>query len=97
MIIEGNPGRMSEEEIRKRFSQLEKLKIHPRDKSINAEIISRLERAYENQLGDQRQLIGQRLREFTAVLESQNDTDITAARTDLIQWLDAIENTDFFS
>ena len=96
MIIEGNPGSLSEAEIQKRFKSLGQLKIHPRDKAENTAMIARFERAYENQLGDNRKWIGARLAEFQALLEGQNDTDINAARTELDGWLAHFEDMDVF-
>ncbi len=96
LILEGNPGSLSMAEINKRFKQLEKLKVHPRDKAENLAIISRLERAYENQLGDMRHFINQKLTEFQAVLDAQKDTDIEIARKELSEWLEQIERTDIF-
>lgn len=96
MIIEGNPGSLSPSEIDKRFKELSKLKVHPRDKAENSALIARLERAYENQLGDLRQAIGYRLTEFQALLERQNDTDIEIMRTQVGEWLAEIESMDVF-
>jgi len=96
LILEGNPGSLSQAEIDKRFKQLEKLKVHPKDKTENATIIARLERAYENQLGDIRKIISHRLTEFQGVLEAQKETDIELARKELSEWLDQIENMDIF-
>lgn len=96
LIIEGNPGSLSESEIEKRFKSLEKIKVHPRDKAENTALIARLERAYENQLGDIRQAIGRRLTEFQLILDKQNNTDIEIARDDIGKWLSDIENMDVF-
>ncbi len=96
LIIEGNPGSLSADEIEKRFKSLEKLKVHPRDKAENTALIARLERAYANQLGDIRTAIGHRLTEFQAVLGRQVDTDIEIARKDIGAWLEDIENMDVF-
>lgn len=96
LIIEGNPGSLSESEIEKRFQALENIKIHPRDSAENTALVSRLERAYENQLGDIRQMIGMRLTEFQTVLERQNKTDIEMIRKDICSWLEDIENMDVF-
>ncbi len=96
LILEGNPGSLSQAEISKRFKELEKLKVHPKDKAENAAVISRLERAYENQLGDVRSMISHRLVDFQSVLEAQKETDIELARSEMNKWLDHIENMDIF-
>lgn len=96
MILEGNPGSLSQAEIEKRFKALDKLKVHPKDKSENAATIARLERAYENQLGQIRDEISYKLSAFVAVLDAQKDTDIKIAREELMKWLDRIESMDIF-
>ena len=96
MVIEGNPGSLSQEEISNRLKELDKLKIHPRDKAENMAIIARLKRAYENHLGDIRRQIDQNLTMFETTLAKQNDTDITAAREEVTKWLDEIDNLDVF-
>jgi len=96
MIIEGNPGSLTQDEITKRLKELDKLKIHPRDKAENMAIIARLKRAYENHLGDVRKQIDQNLTFFEKTLSKQNDTDIELARTKVSNWLDQIDNLDVF-
>lgn len=96
LILEGNPGSISQAEIEKRFKDLEKIKIHPRDKSENAEIIARLKAAYENHLGETRKLMEYWLTEFEQVLAGQNDTDIAQAREKLSAELDKFDQMDIF-
>ncbi len=96
LIIEGNPGSLSAQDIEKRFKSLENIKVHPRDKAENTALTARLERAYENQLGDIRQLIGRRLAEFQTVLDRQNETDIEITRAEIGKWLKDIEDRDVF-
>ncbi|MEP6343366.1 MAG: molecular chaperone HscC [Maricaulaceae bacterium] len=96
MVIEGNPGSLSQEDITKRLKELDKLKVHPRDKAENLAIIARLKRAYENHLGDIRRQIDQNLTYFETTLAKQNDTDIAAAREKVIKWLEEIDNLDVF-
>ena len=96
LILEGNPGSISQADIDKRFKELEKIKIHPKDKSENAEIIARLKAAYENHLGETRKLMEYWLSEFEQVLEGQNDTDIKDARDKLTEELDKFDQMDIF-
>jgi len=96
MVIEGNPGSLSQKEIDKRFKDLDKLKIHPKDKSENAAVVARLKAAYENHLGNIRDHINHNLTQFEAVLEKQNDTDIQLQREDLTKWLDELDAMDVF-
>lgn len=96
MILEGNPGSLSRQEIEKRFKALETLKVHPKNLAENAAIIARLERAYENQLGPLREEISYKLSQFTGVLDGQKETDIKLAREELMKWLEYIEGMDIF-
>jgi len=96
LILEGNPGSISQAEIAKRFKELEKLKIHPRDVAENAAIINRLKAAYENHLGDLRTAIENNLVRFEAILAKQNTTDIKLARTEVTQFLDELDSLDVF-
>jgi len=96
LILEGNPGSLSQAEIAKRLKELEKLKIHPRDVAENAAIINRLKAAYENHLGDLRTAIENNLVHFEAVLAKQNVTDIKIARTEVTNFLDELDSLDVF-
>ncbi len=96
LILEGNPGSLSQAEIAKRLKELEKLKIHPRDVAENAAIINRLKAAYENHLGDLRTAIENNLVQFEAVLAKQNTTDIKLARTNVTEFLNEIDSLDVF-
>ena len=96
LILEGNPGSLSQAEIAKRLKELEKLKIHPREVAENAAVINRLKAAYENQLGDIRTAIENHLVQFEAILAKQNDTDIKLARASVTEFLDEIDRLDVF-
>lgn len=96
LILEGNPGSLSQAEIAKRLKELEKLKIHPRDVAENAAIINRLKAAYENHLGDIRAAIENNLVQFETTLSKQNTTDIKLARTDVTAFLDELDSMDVF-
>lgn len=96
LILEGNPGSLSQAEIAKRLKELEKLKIHPRDVTENAAIINRLKAAYENHLGDLRTAIENNLVHFEAVLAKQNTTDIKLARSEVTTFLDELDSLDVF-
>jgi len=78
LILEGNPGSLSQAEIAKRLKELDKLKIHPRDVAENAAIVNRLKAAYENHLGDIRRAIENNLVQFEAVLSKQKGLFQTA-------------------
>ena len=58
VVIEGNPGLMSEVVIEQRLASLADLRIHPREKLENSVVLARGERLYEESLGDRRRYIG---------------------------------------
>jgi molecular chaperone HscC len=96
LVIEGNPGILSPEEIRARLADLKALKIHPRDQAENQAVISRAERLYEERLGDQRAAIGKLLDDFRILLERQIPGEIEQYRIQFSKWLDSVDTT-FFS
>jgi molecular chaperone HscC len=80
VIIEGNPGVLSEEQIQLRFEKLKEIKIHPRDKSENLLLLSQAERLYEDLHGEKREFFSHAIREFITALHTQNDTVIKDAK-----------------
>jgi len=76
LLIEGNPGLLSEEEIADRFEALSALKIHPRDRLENRTLLARGERMYQQLRGDQREWLGSQIALFEKILESQDQRTI---------------------
>ncbi|CAI8964807.1 molecular chaperone HscC [Pseudomonas soli] len=70
--------------------RLAKLKIHPRDTLPNRTLLARLERAWMQSLGDERELIGNWLDAFNAVLAGQQASEISRERQALSQALDEL-------
>jgi molecular chaperone HscC len=95
LIIEGNPGILSPEEIQKRLAALAKLKVHPRDDTENAAVIARAQRLYEERLGDVRKQIGEWLSAFLGTLETQDSGKIPRMRAWLTEQLDSVDD-EFF-
>lgn len=91
MIIEKDPGNMTEEEIVKSMESLSHLKVHPRDNHENKLIIARGERLYEENIKSIRQEIGQLLRDFEDVLDKQDPKMIAETRKVLKDIFDAID------
>jgi molecular chaperone HscC len=96
LVIEGQPGVLSPQEIADRLAQLAHLKVHPRDQAENQAVLARAERLYQEQLGEVRQAIGKALDEFRLVLDSQEGGAIAEFREKLSRWLDSIDRS-FFS
>jgi len=93
LVIEGNPGVLSREEINRRFEALAQLKQHPRDELVNKQVLARAERIYEESLGDLRDLITNNLVQFRAVVARQDRKEIAHAREQLENFLNEIERT----
>jgi molecular chaperone HscC len=91
LVIEENPGVLSQEEVAARLSSLQALKIHPRELQENTAAINRAERLYRESLGEQREAVGRCLAEFDSILERQDPREIAAARTRFIESLDQLE------
>lgn len=66
------------------------LKIHPRDTLPNRTLLARLERAWMQALGDERDLIGNWLDTFNGVLAGQQASEISRQRQALSQALDEL-------
>ncbi|MFY2764620.1 Hsp70 family protein [Arenimonas sp. MALMAid1274] len=92
LILQNSPGAMSPEEIRERLKSLSALKVHPRDQQPNIAIIARLERLYEEHIGNARQMLQDWLARFMATLESQDLKLIEQHRQELGEALDQFES-----
>ncbi|WP_338768342.1 molecular chaperone HscC [Massilia sp. METH4] len=79
VVIEGNPGMLSEAEIERRFAALSELKIHPRDRLENRTLKARGERLFQQLLGAEREILGQQIGLFELALESQDERRIRPA------------------
>ena len=91
LVIEGNPGVLTKEEIEKRLTALAALKLHPRDELVNRQLMARAERMYEESLGNVREAIAQRLMHFRSVVGRQERHEIARVRTDFESFLDQLE------
>jgi molecular chaperone HscC len=91
LLIEGNPGFLTAEEIQKRLEQMQALKIHPRERMENRTVLARGERIFEESLGERRQLVSGLLARFDAVLARQDPREIERARKELARQLDELE------
>ena len=95
LVIVDDPDAVDPAELNKRREVLAALKVHPRDEQTNLAMLARMERCYEQSLGERRAMIGQWLSQFAAILEAQNPRAIADARTKLTEALDSIEGESF--
>ena len=91
LVIEGNPGVLSKEEIDRRFAELSKLKLHPRNDLVNKQMLARAERAYEESLGAAREAISSRLVHFQSVISRQERREIAQAREEFESFLNELD------
>lgn len=91
IIIEKNPGRLDEKEIQERLKELKEIKIHPRERAENKQLIARGERMYEEALGEMREYISALLVNFESMLELQDANKARKAASQLRKDLDEIE------
>ncbi|HZT88336.1 MAG TPA: molecular chaperone HscC [Stellaceae bacterium] len=91
LVIEGNPGVLTQAEIEKRLAALAHLKIKPRDEAENIAIQARAERLYEELLGAKREAVGRWIAEFLRALEADDPKEAARARALLTQRLDQID------
>ena len=91
VVIEGNPGVLTQAEIAQRFDALAKIKIHPRDLLENRTLMARAERIYQQLRGDVREWLAGQMLAFESVLASQQIRQVDASRKVLERALDDIE------
>ena len=94
IVIEKNPGAMTEEEIKASLESLKGLKIHPRDKDEYRFLLEKGERLYTEQTGDTRQAVAEALASFEEILERQDGQEIEAAAEKLREFFDTLESHD---
>ncbi|MCI8210013.1 molecular chaperone HscC [Pseudomonas sp. S25] len=87
LVIENNPGVLAPEEIARRLTALEALKVHPRDQQVNTLLLARLDRLYQESLGDGRLHIAALANHFQQMLDTQDERQIREARSDITQRL----------
>jgi molecular chaperone HscC len=93
LVIEGNPGVLSKDEIDRRFAALAQIKQHPRDELVNKQVMARAERLYEESLGDLRNAILNHLAGFRAIVAQQERREIARAREEFESFLDDLEGS----
>jgi len=91
LLIEGNPGLMTEAEIRERFESLSELKIHPRDQIENRTLLARGERLYQQLRGQVRERMGYEIMRFEQALETQDARVVGPAAQGFRALLDDVE------
>ena len=91
VLIEGNPGLLSEADVAARLKALADLKIHPRDRLENRTLMARAERLYTQLRGEVREWLGGQILAFEQVLATQDNRLIEPQRPRFEALLDEIE------
>ncbi|MDR0210809.1 MAG: molecular chaperone HscC [Pseudomonas putida] len=91
LVIENNPGVLDKAQIAERLAALQELKVHPRDQQANTLLLARLERLYQEHLGERRAYIAQLANYFQQALESQDDREVRKAYTSVLEHLAQFE------
>jgi molecular chaperone HscC len=92
LLIEGNPGLMSPQEIADRLASLSTLKIHPRERIEMRTLLARGERLYQQLRGGAREQLSLEMTRFEGGLETQDKRTIEAAAKRYVEVLDYIEH-----
>jgi len=82
----------TKEEIAEKLQALEAYKLHPRDKDEHRLLLSRGERLYQESLGDTRRYIGEQLRRFDQILNTQDELKIREYIAEFQEFLTSMEN-----
>ena len=91
LVIEHNPGVLAPDEIAARLLALAALKVHPREQQVNTRVLARVDRLYEESLGEARAHVAELGRAFQQALESQDTARIDTLRAEIERQLDAFE------
>ena len=97
LLITGNPGMLTDEEIAQRFEALSALKIHPRDKMENRTLMARAERLYQQLRGPLRESLGNHILRFERVLDQQDVRRIALEAGAFENMLDEYDSEKFFN
>ncbi|MNN49024.1 Chaperone protein HscC [compost metagenome] len=88
--IDRSPTGLDAQSRQTSHERLSTLKIHPRDTLPNRTLLARLERAWTQSLGEERQRIADWLDSFTTVLGGQRSEEIASHRSQLNKVLDEL-------
>ncbi|MBP5958432.1 molecular chaperone HscC [Pseudomonas anatoliensis] len=88
--IDRSPTGLDEQARQNSHERLAALKVHPRDALPNRTLLARLERAWMQSLGTERERIAEWLHSFTTVLGGQQSSEIASHRSQLNSALDEL-------
>ena len=91
LVIEGNPGVLTAEQIAGRRAAMAALKVHPREQAENIAALAQAGRAYEESLGRTRMEIGNAIAEMLSALDRQELAGIARERAALLRLVAAAD------
>lgn len=91
LVIRNQEIRLTEEEINRKLTELNRLKIHPREKEENKVLLARAERLYKETVGQIRDEVDSRARYFNYLLGTQDEFRIQRGRKQFAGYLDYVE------
>ena len=95
LVIQGNPGTLSDGEIEQSLKALAALKVHPRDLLENRTALARAERLYEQFRGNAREWLGQQISLFEEALATQDVRVVNPKRKQFEAMLEQLERDSF--
>lgn len=94
--IINSPMSLTDEEIKKSKLKLQKLKFHPRDQEENILLLTKLEKIYEESLGEFRAYIMSIITHYKDILNGQNSLEIARERVKILEFIkENVNNSGF--
>jgi molecular chaperone HscC len=92
LVIEKSPGMLGPSELARAREAMKRLKLHPRDALPNSAALGRAEALYPELTGAARERLGNAIAAFRAVLETQDESQISIARETLKRVVHALSS-----
>jgi len=91
LLIDKYAGSLTENQIQRAVEEMQKLKTHPREESVNRFILKRAERLYRELSAMDREALSLLIDAFEAAMEMQEEPLVVEHRKELEGFLDRIE------
>jgi len=85
--IVNSPTSLTNEEIEKSKLKLKNLKFHPRDQEENILLLTKLEKIYEESLGELRMYVMSIINNFKVKLNGQNSSEIEREKVKILEFI----------
>jgi len=91
LVVQENPGVLTDDEIESRLQALSRLKLHPREDARNVAALAKADRLYEELLGSVRHEIAAWVARFQLIIERQDLHEIADFREQFEGFLKQVE------